>query len=739
MWYCITDDLDFLIGNRYALKGDMGVRHKVIFLWGPVVTLALLLGSVGLLRLYIAEAAEVLVAELTGAGAHVGGIDISYFPPSVTIHNLKLESGDEQFNAPRVDLFPNFSKLFDGEVSLDRAIFDKPLVTMYAESSGGSFNADLLPQSITIQDASLIIRDDEGASSPVTLTADIQQGSGAFSLDIKRASIPEFGLSFSGELNITSFAPLKLHVVADSGSFNPSNLLDFLHRFKYLDEADLLMFSGTQSVSAEGLDLVFDAESRSFVFSAQSFVVDDSNLVGFEARVAPDGRWQIACSGGQLDAPQMLALLNGHPDSSKAFQDGISTLGVKSFTADGLINLKAVQLHSVGKSGKASGVVSLDTPSLTLHIVSESGEKQDLTINDFEGEIGLKEGKPSVSVNSMNLMSSLGGEAVVKGDMPIPFAFAGTRFQVEARQLQWFDVELDGTAEKKSTRQVDVDLAFKSGGASVRLQGLVRNELSGSNRWAAVIDDLAIRTVSHEKGDASPEEPFDFGFVKDGTLSGRIAVRRLQYNDLPVVRDMTAKVVSAKGQTSIKGRGRICLMQIGFESVLAPDALASRVDIKGSNLHLPGVMGCFVDELPVYVRGRMTIFANLVMQGKTARQVEESMAGDALVRFKDLNVLKLSNLDSRLGFFLEMMNAVGLEPDKGDTLSFRSGMVSALVVGQNISLKSVRLVGSQLSVAGEGQYNLSDKKLLLDAQITTPFGVNKTIQIDKFLGEEKVS
>jgi len=694
---------------------------------------------VGLFRLYIAEATEVFVSELTGAGAQVGRIDLAYFPPSVTIYDLKLKNGDEQFYAPTVHLFPNFSRMLEGEISLDKVVFDKPLVAMHKESGGGNFNTAILPNFITIQDASVIIRDEGGASSPLTLTANIQKAGDNFSLDIKKASIPEFGLSFSGELDITSFAPLKLHIAADSGAFNPTQLLDFLYRFKYLNETDLKMLSDTKSVSAKGFDLAFNAESRSLSFSAKTFVVDDSKLVGFEAQIASDGQWRIACSGGQLDASQMLALFTGHPDSSKIFQDGISALGVKSLQADGLINLKDVRVQSVGSDGKASGGGVLNTPHLTLHMISESGEEQDLTIGDFEGIIDLKEGKPSVSVKSMDLMSSLGGGAVASGETAFPFAFAGTRFQFEARRLRWFDVEVDGTVGKKSARQVDVDLNLKRGDDSINIQGLARNELSGANRWAVVLDDVIVHTASNEKSDMSPDEPFDFGFVKESSLSGRIAVKRFQYNDWPIIRDMTFKVASGKGQASFKGQGRVCLMRVGFESVLASDALASRIEIKGSNLHLPGVMGCFVDELPVYVRGRMTVFANLVMQGKTVRQIEESVEGDGFVRFKNLTVLKLSNLDSRLGFFLEIMNAVGLKPDRGDTLSFQNGMVSVLFTGQDISLKTIRLVGGQLSVAGEGQYNLTNKKLLLDAQVNTPFGVSKSVQIDTVLGEEKVS
>ena len=66
-------------------------------------------------------------------------------------------------------------------------------------------------------------------------------------------------------------------------------------------------------------------------------------------------------------------------------------------------------------------------------------------------------------------------------------------------------------------------------------------------------------------------------------------------------------------------------------------------------------------------------------------------------------------------------------------------MIAASVRGDEISLKSVRLGGSQVSVSGKGQFGTGDKRLRLDALVATPFGTRKNISIDRVLSGEKAS
>lgn len=734
------------------MEGDEGMKGKAVFLWGPVVMATLFIGALGLLKVYLAEAAGVLVEELTGVGADIESMDVAWFPPHVTIHGLTVDTGTERLHAPRVDLFPNFGRILDGRVSLDKAVLDQPILRSAlrrhgSEAGSSAFDATLLPKHISIRNAAFVVDDDGVESRPVDFSADVEKGTGGFALSVKSMTIPEFGLDFSGMIDIRSQEPLRLSVDARKGTFNPSTLLDFLHRFEYLGEEQLTMFSKTEAVSAEEFSLDFDARAKAVEFVSKRFVLDASVFSQLAISSSPSDGWSLSCVSGQLDSAQMLALTRSHPDGKKTVAKALDGMGLKHLDVSGVLGLKDVAVESAPRQ-EPSGSLSLATPTFQMDLVSKKDLRQTLTLNDFSGAITFSKGKPTVRVETLELASSSGGSATVTGEAALPFSLAGTRFLVESRQFDWFGTRFDGSTSKKDGRQIDLDMLVTAPAATVRAKGLVRKTFGGSNRWSAVLDDLVIDTERENAGTNSPDdkaalaeaaldEPFDLEFVREGTLSGKIAVRRLQYNDLPVVRDMSARLRSVKGRTTVNGRGRICLMRVDLESALVPDQVAAKVTVRGTNVHFPGVLGCFINELPIYLRGRLSAQAEFLVHGKTPGQVRDSMVGDVVVRVSRLKVLKLSNLDKRLGFFLEIMNAVDVGPDEDDSVSFRHALVAAKI-GQGVTrLQTVRLAGKRLSVEGAGRYDNKKKRLLLNASVTSPYGIDSDIAIDRVLSEER--
>ncbi|WP_338667929.1 AsmA-like C-terminal region-containing protein [Pseudodesulfovibrio methanolicus] len=712
------------------------MNRSVVFLWGPLATLAVLAGGLVLVRVYLAEATELLVAELTGAGARVERMDVSWLPPSVTLYGLKLDTGAERIEAPRIELYPDLSGILHGEVRLSRAVLDRPLIRA-ALSGGGpgrSVNPALLPQSLSLHDAAFVADRD---GTPVAFSVDLEKEAVGIGFVVRNAEVPEFGLHFAGTVEMRSTAPLALTVEARQGTFNPAKLFDFLRRFDYLDEAWTAMFAGTERIAAREFRLDFDAKTGAASFVARSLALDDSTLADFDVGVDPKGGWTLACKEGTLDAAQMAALLTAHPDGGRAFADGLEGLGLRTLAAEGVVGLDGVRVRSAGGRAKPAGSLSLSSPSLKLSLVSEKGETQDVTLKDLAGTVTLKNGRAMVSVDRLEFASSAGGTGALAGESPVPFVLAGTRFKAEARRLDWFGTVLDGTASKGKGRQIDFDFTASGSGTQVAARGLARAGYGGAGVWAAVFDDLVIRTA--EAGRSDDAEPFDFGFVRDSVLSGKIVARRLQYNDLPVVRDLSARVASADGKVVAKGRGRLCLMRVGLELALVPDSLTANVAVTGNGVQLPGVLGCFVDELPVYLRGRLSVQALFSVRGRSLGEVRESLRGDVVARLRDMQVLKLSNLDRRLGFFIAIMNAVDLKPDMGDTLPFRDGTVLASVRGDALELKTVRFGGSRVSVDGKGSFDMADKRLRLGARVATPFGMSRDVSIDMVLSEEKSS
>lgn len=146
------------------------MKRKIVFLWGPIVTLAIFVGGLGLLRVYLADAAALLVSDLTGAGAEIESVDVAWFPPVVTLRGLTFNTGDEKVEVPRMLLYPDLSRVLHGEVSLDRAVLDEPTIRAALFGKGRSaqsapFDPTVLPKSLSIRHASLVL--EEGAYPPL--------------------------------------------------------------------------------------------------------------------------------------------------------------------------------------------------------------------------------------------------------------------------------------------------------------------------------------------------------------------------------------------------------------------------------------------------------------------------------------------------------------------------------------------------------------------------------------------
>ena len=570
------------------------MNRRVVFLWGPLATLVVLAGVLGLLRVYLAEATELLVHDLTGAGARVERIDVGYLPPSVTFHNVAFDTGSGRFEAPRIVLYPDFSRLMEGVVSLDRAVLDRPLLRTAGSSasggSGGPMDSALLPRSLHIRDASLVMGRDGAPGSSVSFSADVEKRAVGAGFVVNSLSIPEFGLTFSGTVDVDSADSLKIGVNARQGTFNPSRLLEFLRRFDYLDAPQLAMLAGTRKVAAKEFRLDFDAGTGAVAFAARSLAVDASGLADIAVEAVPGGDWTLTCREGTLDAAQMVALIRAHPDGGKSFADGVRSLGLDELAAEGAVSLRDVRVQSRTGASGPTGTLSLASPSLRLSLVSAKGERQDMVLDNFDAAVTLKDGRPMVSVNRLDLASSAGGNGSLRGELPLPFALAGTRFQAEARQLDWFGTILDGTAAKKDGPRTTFDVTVNSDFVQVAAKGLARRELGGKNSWSVVFDDFRL-AAGESEADGEDSKPFDFEFVRDAALNGTIVARRLQYNDLPVVRDLSAKIAPAGDGLVVKGRGRVCLMRADLEMALAPDALVASVAVTGKGVPLPGYSG----------------------------------------------------------------------------------------------------------------------------------------------------
>jgi len=143
--------------------------------------------------------------------------------------------------------------------------------------------------------------------------------------------------------------------------------------------------------------------------------------------------------------------------------------------------------------------------------------------------------------------------------------------------------------------------------------------------------------------------------------------------------------------------------------VVAPNQLVAQMQGKGANLDLTSFIACFSKELPVFMTGRITVFTNLFAKGENTDALLNSAEGDVVVTLNRFSVHKLSNLDSRLGFFLDMLAAAGLGAQKGDSIAFDRGVARANVRDGRVVLDRFSLNGPLMNTWGSGEFHLKEK------------------------------
>ena len=188
----------------------------------------------------------------------------------------------------------------------------------------------------------------------------------------------------------------------------------------------------------------------------------------------------------------------------------------------------------------------------------------------------------------------------------------------------------------------------------------------------------------------------------------------------------------------MKGSVRFCQMDVQVDAILvAPNQLLAQMEGKGANLDLTSFIACFSRELPVFLAGRITVLTNLFTKGENPDALLSSAEGEIVVTLNRFSVHKLSNLDYRLGFFLDILAAAGIGAQKGDCIAFDRAVAKANVRDGRVVLDRFHLNGPLLNTWGSGEFHLKEKRLQLTGQVQTALGITKDVDIDRILTKKE--
>ncbi|WP_320170250.1 AsmA-like C-terminal region-containing protein [Maridesulfovibrio sp.] len=727
------------------------LRRKGLIIFG-LVAAVLIIGSGVLVRVYFAEAAQKLLSEMTDMGIEMEDIEFHYSPlPSLRIRNLRVHNGVDTVSVPMLEIYPDIASLLTGDVRLRHVVLNDPAVQAAAHREGSADSGgdivlpSVFPDRLDVVSGQLLLTDGYNPG-PLTVSASMEKESQGFAFNVRSASIAELGFKFSGRLDMVSTSPLKLNLQATECAIDPAAFLGFLTGFGYMGNNTVPELADAGRFETTGLDFSVDSAAGTMDLRAGGLVLDSTEGKNLSMKLGQGGAFEVTLEEAKLDAGQLFAMAGKSERGRNATRSLCESAKLKSITPRGTLVITGLTLYSpagtaAGKA-KMSGKMTVSAKDLVLELESLEGRKQELSISDIDVDLEIKDGKPVVSVRRFNLASATGGSCNMQASLAFPFDMNKARFKAEALDFSLFDYLITCSAEKKNSFQTvfDTELTYKD--TSISASGRLNTPRYKGEAYEAQLKSMSIRRPGQKDNDSdsgaepvsktADAQPFDFSPLLGRALSGKASIRKFYYNDWPFS-DVAVYLQSGKSRAVLKASGKLFHLNLNADVVFAGDSMAAQCNVKGRGTSLPSLIACFAKDLSVSLRGRIYLNANMFVQGSNPEALAESARGDATAKIDGLQIFNLANLDPRLGFFIDFLDAVSMSPHAGEGLNFDSATLRAKFAGKKLVLNSFNFKGRILQAWGGGTYSLEDRRLTMDGQVRSVLGTVNSFNVDRKL------
>ncbi len=732
--------------------------------------------------IYINANIEDITRQHLGAGIQFEDVEFSFAPlPAIAFSQLKIQKGKNKITIPSLVLYPDLLALLKGDVVIRKAVVEEPLILSEKAAESGIETKELHSQAsaspspplttaaipvgmineILIRGGKLVMNSKTANIPPLTFAVavdNIEKKDQTISVDVKDFTIDEIGLNFAGDVAITSFSPLGLKINASKAAINPAALKDFLVKFDFLDASVGNQIPKIEQVTAGGLQLTIDPDSGEMDLVSESLSFGQNQLQNVSVNLSKEKGYLLKCTKVLMDVGTVQGWLNENPKGKEALEQLFVKAKLKDLRASGKIELSAIDLKGGGKAGPAiNGAMDLKTEGLKIHLVAENGEEQNFTISQLETRVILENGKPSLQVSNLQLASSRGGTGLLRGTLEIPVKLKKARFEATLDSFQVFDTAINLRAVKDSGGKLTFDMDLSGPSLTVLAKGQLQTPgREKADFWIRMTECRISRGSAGEKkgvqaqgksnggkaevpvGKDTSNQDFDFSAINGRKLSGDAFVKIFQYNNMPQINDVHLTLTCANNRAVVRGSMGICQVDLFVNAVLtAPNQVIAQIEGKGANMNLTSFMACFSRELPMFLSGKVSVMASLFVQGQSTKTLLDSAQGDLMVTLKKCTVRKVSRLDDRLDFLVDILNTAGITSLKDDAIDFRKGLAKAEIRKGKVILDKFSLSGPLLDVWGKGEFLLKKKQLKLTGQVQTALGFTNDLKIDRVFQKRK--
>ena len=733
------------------------MRKKLLIILGSsVLAFAIIVFGAGI---YINSHIDEIAREQLGAGIQFDHVAFHYSPmPTVVITNLKIDKGDNRVTIPSLKLYPDLVELLSGHISMKNVILDQPL--LYADLStltaGGTKSADReilttgsipaqMVAGLVVNAGKMFLKARDASVQPVTFALameEVKKKEQSISVKLQKFSIEEIGLNFVGDISIASISPLKIKVEAPEAAINPEAVKDFLVKFGFIQEEISHEIPAVRSVDAKGLKLDLDPEAGKIFFSSETLLFDQNQIKNTTLNLTKDGAYELTSSQILLNMETVFRWVRESPKGKKALDDLLVKAKLKDLSASGGLELSALTLKGTkGENARVDGSFDIKTTGLKIHLVADNGKEQDFTISQLDTKVTIKEGTPSVQVNSLQMGSAAGGTGTLKGVFAFPMILKEVAFDSRFVAFRIFDTTLDLKASKERNKGFYFDMDLQNPSLKVAARGELQSQPNKSTDFRAQAGGFEnfqcpLRNTAKGMPAVPSEKPteFDFSLVKSRDFSGAASVKEFRYNDFPALENVDLTVKCMNDKAVLQGTVQLCQIPLTLQAVvMPPNFIAAQLEGKGAGINLTSFIGCFSRDLPLFLKGRLSIAANLFSEGKDPQALVDSLQGEVMVTLNRCTVSRLSNLDYRLSFLLDILGAAGISSLREDAVTFDKGMARASLSKGRMILDNFSLSGPLLSAEGAGEFTLKEKRLKISGQVQTAMGITEGFAIDKVL------
>jgi len=483
------------------------------------------------------------------------------------------------------------------------------------------------------------------------------------------------------------------------------------------------------SIHIEKPHLVRTSSSLSLDFS--SLTLNQSVFQQGKIRFALEEKFiDLKLQWAELDLKDMYSYVLDIPSIRKATYTVYEKFDIKELTPQGILNIRNLALNGHLGKGEILGVSGqIWGEGITLDFDFSQNEQQGLLIKELDLRLESCDKQITLVLDKFHIASLKGGTADLKGKFSYPLHFKGLFLDVEITDLKWADFTVNAHLKRTDHRQV----------FSTEISGPNFNLLTaGGFIWDGQRFDLDLKKLHLLSATPPPtNKPINLSFLREKTLKGKIFIEDLRFNHYST-ENVQIGFDLKDDRCLVRASGRYCFCHVVINGVMMPEnGIFYDVEVRGHDTDLPLFIGCFTSQLPVYLTGKMDFRLDASGGGLTPEELEKSVSGEMVVLIEDGQIIKLSHLDRRLKFILDILHVVRLNPSKlEDSLPYQKFYLECKIARYEITISKYFMDSPVLNAWGEGKIGLEDKKLTLKGNILFK-GLKKSFHLEQKFGEER--